>query len=155
MIRLVSLSRLLPFNSTGSPTLASTVGGSVTLSTLGTREERGHTFSVPHNPTGMTGTGHLREPGRTPPALQLRVEEGRPAGDGALGHDRDHLAGTERLGRELQRLVGSGAAVDADAAHRRGDLPDDRGTSNTSFLPRKRTVRPVFAITIAITIGSK
>ena len=36
----------------------------------------------------------------------------------------------ECLGGGLQRLVGAGAAIDADAAHRRGDLADDRGVEH-------------------------
>ena len=38
------------------------------------------------------------------------------------------LASASRSG--LQRLVAAGAAVDADAAHRRGDLADHRGVEH-------------------------
>ena len=55
MIRFVSASALRYFNATGGPTRICTVGGFVTLRMFGSRAERGHTFSVPHSPMGMTG----------------------------------------------------------------------------------------------------
>ena len=55
MIRFVSASALRYFNATGGPTRICTVGGFVTLRMFGSRAERGHTFSVPHTPMGMTG----------------------------------------------------------------------------------------------------
>ena len=125
------------------------------MSTFGSRLERGHTLSVPHSPIGITGAfGHRGQPGRAPAALQLGVEERRATRDRALRHDRHDLAAGEGVGGGLQRLVGAGAAVDPDAAHRGGQLADD-GASNTSFLPRKRTVRPLRAIASDIAAESK
>ena len=126
MIRSVSSSMFLYLSSTAGPTRTRIVGGFVTFSTFGSRALRGHTFSVPHSPTGITGTPrHVREAGRAPAALQHRVEERRPARDRALRHDRHELAGVERGDRCLQRLVRAGAAVDADAAERLRELTDD------------------------------
>ena len=55
MMAFVSASALLYFSFTGGPTRTVTVGGVTTFSTFGTRADRGHTFSVPHSPMGMTG----------------------------------------------------------------------------------------------------
>ena len=110
MIRFVSASSERCFNSTGSPTLIRTTGGSVRLSTFGSRAERGHTFSVPHSPTGMTGAP-LSWARRAAPQrpFSSRIEERRAAWDRALRHQRHHLAAEQRVGRRLERLVGSGA----------------------------------------------
>ena len=55
MIRLVSASALRYASFTGGPTVMVMVGGLTTFSTFGRRAERGHTFSVPHRPMGITG----------------------------------------------------------------------------------------------------
>ena len=54
MIFFVSASGLWYFNFTGAPTVAVTSGRSVSDS-FGNRDRRGHTFSVPQSPTGITG----------------------------------------------------------------------------------------------------
>ena len=78
MIRSVSLSTFLYLSSTGGPTRTRIVGGLVTFSMFGSRALRGHTFSVPHSPTGMTGARvSVREPGRAPAALEHGIEERR------------------------------------------------------------------------------
>ena len=79
-------------SSTGGPTVAVTTGGSVTLR-RGSRELRGQTVSVPHRPTGITGTGQGGQPGRAPTTLQHRVEEGETTRNGAFGDDRHDVAG--------------------------------------------------------------
>ena len=72
MIRFVSASSDLPTSVTGSPTRTRTVGGFATFNTLGSRAERGHTFSVPHrSDRDDRRAGHLREAGRTPSARRL------------------------------------------------------------------------------------
>ena len=89
-------------------------------------ELRGHTFSVPHRPTGMTGTPVICARRAAPQRpLQLRVEERRAARDRALGRHADQVAAAQRVGGALERFVRAGAAVDADAAHRLGERADD------------------------------
>ncbi len=143
MIRFVSSSRSSPFNSTGLPIRIVISGGFVTLSMFGSRALRGHTRSVPHMPTGMTGAPrHVREPGRAPSSLQLRVEERLAARDRALA------ASAPRPRRRAARRRPRATARPSPCRGRRGcrrtpsTIWPTTGTSNTSFLPRKRTGRP-------------
>ncbi len=101
------------------------------MSTFGSRDERGHTFSVPHRPTGITGAPVIAASRAAPQRpLSIGFEERRTAWDRALRHDRDHLATGQRVGRRLERLVGAGAAIDADAAHRLRELTDHRNVEH-------------------------
>jgi len=66
----------------GSPTLTTTVGGSVKSSMFGKREDAGHTCSVPQSPMEMRTTG-----------APVSCED---AAD-VLGDPLEFLAGIERL----------------------------------------------------------
>ena len=118
-------------SATGLPTRTRTVGGLRTSVKSGTRAERGHTFSVPHNPTGTTvAPVDGGQAGRSRLAVQLRVEEVTATGDRALReHDHD-LARLQGGLRVAQRLARATAPVDADAADGPGDRADDGGVED-------------------------
>ena len=111
--------------------------------TLGRRDERGQTCSVPHTPTGITGAP-VSAASRAAPVLPISVglEEGLAPRDGPLGHDHHHLTGPQGPHRRGQGV----------AARRRSRStliwPNSRaswprtGASKTSFLPSARGLRP-------------
>ncbi len=101
------------------------------FSTSGNRAFRGQTFSVPHRPTGMTGTRVLAARRAAPHRpLSSGSKNAGPRGIVPWGMSGDQLAGGQRVGRGLQRLVGAGPPVDPDAAHGLGDVADDRGVED-------------------------
>ena len=119
MIRLVSASSERYFNSTGAPTRMRTVGGSLSVEDVRQPARAGpHLLRAPQPDRDHRRLRQLGEPGHAPSPLQLGLEERRPAGDRPLRHDRHHLAAGERIGGGLERLVGPGRPVDADAAER-------------------------------------
>ena len=69
--------------------------------------------------------------------LSTGSKNARPAGDGALGHDRHHLPGLERLGREPQRLVRTARARSTRMPPIALASCPTTGASNTSFLPEE------------------
>jgi hypothetical protein len=76
-------------------------------------------FSVPQADR-RRALGHGRQAGGAPPRPPGRRSSAR--GDGALGHQRDHLPGLQRLGRAGGS---SPLACSTDASHRLGQLPDN------------------------------
>ena len=155
MIRLVSASSERCFSSTGGPTETVTSGGSATLSTLGRRLDRGHTRSVPHSPTGMTGA-LVSCASRAAPQRPLSTgsKNAGPLGIVPWGMipttSPPSIADTAACNGSLEPLARSTRMPPMA----RLSWPTS-GTSNTSFLPRKRTVRPLRATTRAIAPGSK
>ena len=126
MIRLVSASALRYFSSTGGPTVAVTSGRSFSDS-RGSRElARPHLLGAPQPDRDHRCVRGRGEAGGAPPALELGVEEGRPAGDRPFGGHHQQLADLERGDGGLEGLVRARAAIDADAAHRLGQATHER-----------------------------
>ena len=130
MIRLVSASRLRCLSSTGSPT-RTRISGRSARSKRGRRRLRGHTCSVPHRPTGMTGAwvAWARRAAPQRPFSSGSKNAG-PRGIVPSGRQRHGLAGPQGADGVLQRLARTRRAVDPDAAGHLRQEPDDRGVED-------------------------
>ena len=154
MIRLVSASRLRYLRSTGSPTRTRITGRSV-KSKRGSRRLRGHTRSVPHRPTGMTGAWV---------AWARRAAPQRPFSSGSKnagprGIVPSGASDTASPACSARMACSSGSFEPDERLTRMPPAIFDRnpmtGASNTSFLPRKRNDRPVWPRTAPTTVASK
>ncbi len=155
MIVSVSFRALLSDSATGLPSRTDTVGGLHTSLTSGVRDERGHTFSVPHRPTGTT-VAPVEAARRAVPVLPRRT-----------GSKKSYPRGIVPCGSTMTMSP----AFRADSASRSGwsdplprstEIPPmaraigpTTGASKISFLPRKRTGRPTPRATRASAATSK
>ena len=112
------------------------------FSTFGSRSLRGHTFSVPHSPTGITGA-RVMSARRAAPHRPFSTgsKNAWPRGIVPCGMIATSSPASSAAAAAFNGSSEPGAPLDADATHRLRDLTDD-GASKTSFLPRKRTGRP-------------
>ena len=112
---------------TGAPTRVRTVGGLVTLVTLGSRAAaRPHLLGAPQPDRDDRRLRHAPPDGRRRAVPSARGRRTARPRDRALGHQRHQLARLQRLGRGAERLVGAAPPLDADAAHGPGERADDR-----------------------------
>ena len=132
-------------SATSGPTVIDTFGGLATFHNIGTCELRGHTFSVPHSPIGITGAP-VRNARRAAPQRPCNTgsKKARPRGMVPCG-----MIATISPASSAALAASSGASLPVPRSTR---MPPSAaascpmtGASNTSFLPRKRTVRPVLA----------
>ena len=145
MIAAVSASGSVYPRCTGVPTTMITSGGDVTFVMFGSLALRGHTFSVPQIPIGITGA-RVAAASLAAPHLPFRIgsKNARPRGMVPCGIN----------------ATKSPALISSVAARNGSSLPVPRstrippsadaigpmtGASNTSFFPKNRTARPVFA----------
>ena len=132
---------------TGGPTVTVTRGGCWRLATLGTLDDRGHTFSVPHSPMGMTGAP-VSAARRAAPVLPCRTGSKKasprgmvPWGSTMTTSPARRAAAARRIGSPdpLPRSTGMPPSA-------RASCPTT-GASNSSCLPMNRTGRPRRAAT--------
>jgi hypothetical protein len=122
---------------------------------LGSRLERGQTFSVPHSPTGITG------------AFVIAASRAAPQRPFSSGSKNAGPRGIVPCGIIATRCPSSSTSAAArsgssDPVPRSTRIPPiasmigpTTGASNTSFLPRKRGERPRRAIVSDIAVPSK
>lgn len=122
-----------------------TTGGSVTFPRFGNLADRGHTFSVPHKPTGITGTRDSwarRAAPQRPRSFGLK--NSRPRGIVPCG-----IIATMSPAANASSAAWSGASEPVPRSTRMPPMARAKspttGASKTSFLPRKRTGRPRLA----------
>ena len=125
------------------------------MSTFGSRLERGHTRSVPHSPIGMTGAFV---------SAASRAAPQRPFSSGSKNAGPRGIVPCGMIATTSPPVRASAAACSgsSEPVPRSTRMPPIAvaswpmtGASNTSFLPRKRTVRPLRAIAIDIAAESK
>ena len=126
-----------------------------TFSTAGSRAERGHTFSVPQIPIGITGA---------PLIAASRAAPQRPRSSGSK--NARHAGSCPPASAPTMSPLASASAAACNGASdpvpRSTRMPPIAlascptiGASNTSFLPRKRSGRPDWAMVTAIAAESK
>ncbi len=132
-----------------------TVGGSVRLSTFGSRLDRGHTFSVPHSPIGITGALVIWASRAAPQRpFSSGSKNAGPRGIVPCGMIATTSPPARASAAASQRLVRAARPVDPDAAHRRGQLADDRYVEHL-LLAEEAHGAPALAMTTDIAAGSK
>ena len=120
------------------PTRTVTCGGWRTRVTSGTADERGHTCSVPHSPTGHhRGAGRRRPAGPCPSCpCSTGSKKASPRGMVPCGQDDDDLAGLAAPPRPSRSgCVRPAAPVDRDAADGPGQLARRRARRRAPAWP--------------------
>ena len=117
--------------------MTDTLGGSVTFHRFGILALRGHTFSVPHNPMGITGAPLICARRAAPHRpFSTGSKKARPRGIVPCGIIATISPASSAASASLRGSSLPGPPLDADAAHGPGHVADDGGVEHL-LLPQE------------------